>query len=82
MADHDDDLAPSKTAGFKVGEKKTVEEYRQLGKFWCSFHISFMLAKKFLSAEPNRARAIWLYTFPVGAGSLLLTSCDPAVSHS
>ena len=32
MADHDDELAPSKTAGFKVGEKKTVEEYQKLGK--------------------------------------------------
>ncbi|EEH40322.2 rho GDP-dissociation inhibitor [Paracoccidioides lutzii Pb01] len=28
--DHDDDLASSKTAGFKVGEKKTLEEYHQL----------------------------------------------------
>lgn len=28
---HDDDLAPSKTEGFKVGEKKTVEEYQKLG---------------------------------------------------
>ncbi|KAL9623405.1 MAG: hypothetical protein Q9160_002298 [Pyrenula sp. 1 TL-2023] len=27
---HDDDLAPSKTEGFKVGEKKTVEEYQKL----------------------------------------------------
>ena len=31
MADHDD-LVASKTEGFKVGEKKTVEEYKQLGK--------------------------------------------------
>ncbi|KAL9113141.1 MAG: hypothetical protein Q9227_002753 [Pyrenula ochraceoflavens] len=31
MADHhDEDLAPSKTEGFRVGEKKTVEEYQQL----------------------------------------------------
>ncbi|KAK2744235.1 hypothetical protein FQN55_006920 [Onygenales sp. PD_40] len=28
--DHDDDLAASKTEGFKLGEKKTVEEYQQL----------------------------------------------------
>ena len=28
----DDDLAPTDVQGFKVGEKKTVEEYRQLGK--------------------------------------------------
>ena len=33
MADHQDDLAASKTEGFKVGEKKTIEEYTQLGMF-------------------------------------------------
>lgn len=35
MADrehHEDDLNPTKTEGFKVGEKKTVEEYQQLGR--------------------------------------------------
>lgn len=31
MADHEDELAPSKTEGFKVGQKKTIEEYKQLG---------------------------------------------------
>lgn len=28
---HEDDLAPSKTEGFKVGEKKTLDEYAKLG---------------------------------------------------
>jgi len=28
----DDDLQASTTEGFKVGEKKTVEEYAKLGK--------------------------------------------------
>lgn len=28
----DDDLQPERTEGFKVGEKKTVEEYTKLGK--------------------------------------------------
>ena len=28
----DDDLQASKTEGFKVGEKKTVEEYAKLGE--------------------------------------------------
>ena len=28
----DDDLVASKTEGFKVGEKKTVEEYAKLGE--------------------------------------------------
>lgn len=32
MADHEDDLVASKTEGFKVGEKKTMEEYAELGK--------------------------------------------------
>lgn len=27
----DDDLAPTKTEGYKPGEKKTVEEYSKLG---------------------------------------------------
>lgn len=32
MADeHHDDLVASKTEGFKVGEKKTLEEYNKLG---------------------------------------------------
>ena len=27
----DDDLNPTKTQGFKVGEKKTIDEYQKLG---------------------------------------------------
>ncbi|KAL1987049.1 hypothetical protein VTN96DRAFT_4923 [Rasamsonia emersonii] len=30
MSDHDDDLVASKTEGFKLGEKKTIEEYTKL----------------------------------------------------
>jgi hypothetical protein len=33
---HDDDLAAQKTEGFKVGEKKTLQEYQELGKL-CAF---------------------------------------------
>jgi len=29
----DDELKPEETEGFKVGEKKTIEEYHKLGKF-------------------------------------------------
>lgn len=32
MADHNDDLTATKTEGFKVGEKKTLQEYQELGK--------------------------------------------------
>jgi len=28
----DDELKPEETEGFKVGEKKTIEEYQKLGK--------------------------------------------------
>jgi Rho GDP-dissociation inhibitor len=31
MAEHDDELVASKTEGFKVGEKKTIAEYNELG---------------------------------------------------
>lgn len=45
----DEELAASKTDGFKVGEKKTVEEYAKLGKLSlllnCS-HGSFWLYSK------------------------------------
>lgn len=33
MADHEDELATTRTDGFKVGEKKTVEEYQKLGQY-------------------------------------------------
>jgi Rho GDP-dissociation inhibitor len=29
---HEDDLAATQTEGFKVGEKKTIDEYNQLGE--------------------------------------------------
>lgn len=29
---HADDLKPDATEGFKVGEKKTLDEYHELGK--------------------------------------------------
>lgn len=32
---HDDDLTASKTEGFKVGEKKSLAEYAELGKDFC-----------------------------------------------
>ena len=45
MASKEDDLQPEQTDGFKVGEKKTVEEYAKLGKAVvqstvCMAHIS------------------------------------------
>jgi hypothetical protein len=40
MADHHDDLHAEQTEGFKVGEKKTIDEYQKLGRPACpnNFH--------------------------------------------
>ena len=39
-AHHEDELAAEQTAGFKVGEKKTIDEYQNLGKHtFAEFHI-------------------------------------------
>lgn len=38
----DEDLVASKTEGFKVGEKKTIEEYAKLGRaFTCIIRVVF-----------------------------------------
>jgi muconolactone delta-isomerase len=41
----DDDLQASTTEGFKVGEKKTVEEYAKLGKWdnWGRNQLQYMV---------------------------------------
>ena len=49
MADRrDDDLAPSKTEGFKVGEKKTLDEYAKLGmsSSYLGFTVLFSASKR------------------------------------
>jgi hypothetical protein len=33
MSSQEDDLNATKTEGYKVGEKKTLEEYQKLGKY-------------------------------------------------
>jgi len=33
-----DDLVPEQTEGFKVGEKKTIDEYQKLGKSQQEMH--------------------------------------------
>jgi hypothetical protein len=38
----EDDLAPSKTEGFKVGEKKTIDEYKNLGRLTPTSHGLFL----------------------------------------
>lgn len=40
MADHEDDLAASKTEGFKLGEKKTIAEYNELGTWYSPSSMS------------------------------------------
>ena len=41
MASHpEDELAAEQTEGFRVGEKKTIDEYQQLGKTGSSFDMA------------------------------------------
>lgn len=35
----DDELVPEQTQGFRVGEKKTIDEYQQLGKHFRSWRF-------------------------------------------
>jgi hypothetical protein len=35
----DADLAPERTEGFKVGEKKTLDEYAKLGMSYNTLHL-------------------------------------------
>ena len=41
----EDDLAPTKTEGFKVGEKKTIDEYKNLGRLSGYFLYTFALER-------------------------------------
>lgn len=55
MADHED-LAANKTEGFKIGEKKTLQEYQQLG----------MSHDLFLSFRDLAYAAFCLFSLPCG----------------
>jgi hypothetical protein len=46
---NEQDLLPDQTEGFKVGEKKTMDEYHKLGMWLSHFHCYFILSM-FLSS--------------------------------
>ena len=52
MADHDD-LHAETTEGFKVGEKKTIDEYQQLGLCPHSFSLD-LTGKKHMEISMSR----------------------------
>jgi len=39
---NEDELAVEQTEGFKVGEKKTIDEYQQLGKAGTIFAVNLL----------------------------------------
>jgi hypothetical protein len=43
MPGHEDDLVASKTEGFKVGEKKTIDEYSKLGMWTFPFLLEICI---------------------------------------
>lgn len=38
---HTDDLLPEQTEGYKVGEKKTMDEYHKMGKWAVRWSYAF-----------------------------------------
>jgi len=65
MASHgDDDLVASKTEGYKIGEKKTVEEYAKLGR--CHFRNQVLgIEDAFWQSQPTmrtrcRVGKLWI----------------------
>lgn len=49
---HDDELLPEQTEGFKVGEKKTIDEYQQLGGLPLPFALLLQLSLVSGALEP------------------------------
>lgn len=47
---HEDDLAASRTEGFKVGEKKSLAEYAELGMDLFYFILFYLPTHAFLAA--------------------------------
>ena len=54
---HDDELQPEHTAGFKVGEKKTIDEYNKLGRL---HPLMFELTQ--FSAQPLASLDILIFS--------------------
>lgn len=57
--DHDEELTAEPTEGFKVGEKKTIDEYQQLGACHCCLP-SFPFA---IPASVTAKARTWLIFF-------------------
>lgn len=76
MPEHEDDLIASKTEGFKVGEKKTINEYTELG-MW----ISPSILESRISLCTNLPRGITPYRY-ARTGAIELprfhSSCHPS----
>lgn len=39
----DDELVPEQTEGFKVGQKKTIDEYQKLGKLFVTIRVQIAI---------------------------------------
>lgn len=57
MADavHDSELQPETTEGFKVGEKKTIDEYQQLGEYMFATTFLRFLSLSLAVMRPDTA---------------------------
>jgi len=72
-ANNDQDLLPDQTEGFKVGEKKTIDEYTKLG-----MHVQFSM----LFHDGGRPRfALWFLHGLVEVNSIPQHKCPLMEGH-
>jgi len=56
---NDDELKPEETEGFKVGEKKTIEEYHKLGKCQSTTFFLHLTLSSTVFVSFNLPALIW-----------------------
>jgi len=73
---NNEDLLPEQTEGFKVGEKKTIDEYHQMG----TFHVATLIIYHSQMLDWN-SRCSRMFSFPGGkdggAAKLQLPTFEP-----
>jgi hypothetical protein len=70
---HDQELLPEQTEGFKVGEKKTMDEYNKLGMlcfpFSCGFTVAFERSSCFNAWSSSNVTLPNSFQRPFGPGA-------------
>jgi Rho GDP-dissociation inhibitor len=76
MADHHDDLHAEQTEGFVVGEKKTIDEYQNLGMFTWQRSLSAHIADP-PTDKNDESLQKWKASLGLGQGKDISDPSDP-----